>query len=72
MSLRFPDLIGNLSFVKKSILCFKHGIAHCRFFNCLFQVMNLLLGGAAVQGSRKLLTAWLAWHLTLVLLYWVW
>ena len=27
MSLRFPDLIGNLSFVKKSILCFKHGIA---------------------------------------------
>ena len=38
----------------------------------LCQVMNLLLGGAAVQGSRKLLTAWLVWHLALVLLYWTW
>jgi hypothetical protein len=47
-------------------------IGPCLFASLISLVMNLLLGGAAVQGSRKLLTAWLAWHLTLVLLYWAW
>jgi len=47
-------------------------IGPCLFASLISLVMNLLLGGAAVQGSRKLLTAWLAWHLALLLLYWAW
>jgi len=47
-------------------------IGPCLFASLISLVMNLLLGGAAVQGSRKLLTAWLVWHLALVLLYWTW
>ena len=70
----------NLLFLLRSVpLCFAHLFGkHIQiqvdwpWTVILCQVMNLLLGGAAVQGSRKLLTAWLVWHFALVLLYWTW